>query len=200
MADQYSAKKPNINLCLNSFNTSNRNQKRVVYFYIANTTSKAAQTSGLFFGLNIMLRRFTLDDIPQLLTLCEALYLENKNFKIGFDFKVVINTLTGILASDDACGFVYEVDDSIVGMALGVLGDTAFSSQKVARDLGIYVAPSFRGSRAGYELIKSFTEWAKQNAAMTLVSFNSGIETESTLKILEKCGYESIGTTLALRT
>lgn len=144
-----------------------------------------------------MIKTITIDHIPQVIEL--ASMLKNKSIykNIPFEHKKAIQVLAHAIAHPNLVScFVYEIDGVVVGWVMGKVEEFTFSTQKIASDLGLFVHPSYRKTKAGIALIKSYTKWARQNADVVTFNVNAGIDNDLAVKVLERCGYESSGTFL----
>lgn len=92
---------------------------------------------------------------------------------------------------------VAKQDGNIIGAMLGVTMNMLFSDSKMASELGVFVKPENRGTRAGLKLVKSFETWAeKQGCSLITVGVSAGITDERAVKFYEKLGFEKHGVAL----
>lgn len=92
---------------------------------------------------------------------------------------------------------VAECDSVPIGMLGFLVTEHFFGSDKIASDLGVYVAPEHRGSSAFVRLVQAFEEWAdtfgvKENS----LGVSTGIHAEQTAGFLVRLGYERCGINL----
>jgi GNAT superfamily N-acetyltransferase len=85
-------------------------------------------------------------------------------------------------------------DDKIVGFIAAMLHEYFFSNRKRVSDLGFYVLPKYRGSRAAIKLVKSLETWAKQTGADDLhLGQTTAVEIDKTRQFYERLGYKTVG-------
>ena len=94
----------------------------------------------------------------------------------------------------NAIAFLAIDNDKIVGFIAALSHEYFFSSRKTASDLGFYVLPEYRGSRAALKLVKSLEEWAKQMGASDLhLGQTTAVEIDKTRQFYERLGYKTVG-------
>ena len=85
-------------------------------------------------------------------------------------------------------------NDKIVGFIAAMLHEYFFSNRKRVSDLGFYVLPEHRGSRAAIKLVKSLETWAKQTGADDLhLGQTTAVEIDKTRQFYERLGYKTVG-------
>jgi GNAT superfamily N-acetyltransferase len=85
--------------------------------------------------------------------------------------------------------------DQITGIFFGQLSTEYFSGGTIANDLGMFVAPEYRGSSIFVRLLKDFETWAKEMGVKKIILYHStGIEPEKTSKLFTKLDYTMFGT------
>jgi GNAT superfamily N-acetyltransferase len=85
-------------------------------------------------------------------------------------------------------------NDKIVGFIAAMVHEYFFSSRKRVSDLGFYVLPEHRGSRAAIKLVKSLETWAKQTGADDLhLGQTTAVEIDKTRQFYERLGYKTVG-------
>ena len=96
--------------------------------------------------------------------------------------------------NQNAIAFLAIDNDKIVGFIAALSHEYFFSSRKTASDLGFYVLPEYRGSRAALKLVKSLEEWAKQMGACDLhLGQTTAVEIDKTRQFYERLGYKTVG-------
>lgn len=94
----------------------------------------------------------------------------------------------------NAVGFIAIENDKIIGFISGIAHEYFFSNRKKANDLGFYVLPEFRGSRAALKLVKSLENWAKEIGADDLhLGQTTAVEIDKTRQFYERLGYKTVG-------
>lgn len=87
-----------------------------------------------------------------------------------------------------------------VGMISGQITAYSFSDDKMANDLVWYVIPERRGSPVAVRLAKGYVEWARGHGVREIkLSSSSNVEPEKTARLLERLGFERIGTIHKMR-
>jgi len=139
----------------------------------------------------MIIRRGVIEDIPwvrkQLLQFSETLGMK-KNIYPG-------DEMTGALLAniiEKHFLLICENDEEKVGVIGGFLVPHMFNpSVKVLAEAFWWVDPEHRGGRAGYSLLKAFTEFGKENVDMVIMTteFNSP-DLEKTLYRFDYKQYE----------
>jgi GNAT superfamily N-acetyltransferase len=94
----------------------------------------------------------------------------------------------------NAIAFLAIDNDKIVGFMAAMLHEYFFSSRKRVSDLGLYVLPEYRGSRAALKLVKSLETWAKQTGADDLhLGQTTAVDIDKTRQFYERLGYKTVG-------
>lgn len=94
----------------------------------------------------------------------------------------------------NAVGFVAIENDKIIGFISAIAHEYFFSNRKTASDLGFFVLPEFRGSRAALKLVKSLENWAKEIGADDLhLGQTTAVEMDKTRQFYERLGYKTVG-------
>lgn len=89
---------------------------------------------------------------------------------------------------------VHTTDDVIDGLLLGSISAFWFSQALCAHDYAFYVAPAARGGYAAPRLVVDFIRWARAGAvAEIVIAVSSGVEIESSGRLLETCGFRRAG-------
>ena len=91
--------------------------------------------------------------------------------------------------------YILAIQDSkIIGFIGGVLAPYFFSKKMRVSDVGFYVAPNHRGSRAAIKLIQALENWAKQNNISDVcLGQTTAINMEKTQKFYNRLGYKTVG-------
>jgi GNAT superfamily N-acetyltransferase len=124
-----------------------------------------------------------LEIVAKMVTEAEFSYAKIEKHKILHLYKN--NDVMVILAIDD---------DKIVGFIAAMVHEYFFSNRKRVSDLGFYVLPEHRGSRAAIKLVKSLETWAKQTGADDLhLGQTTAVEIDKTRQFYERLGYKTVG-------
>lgn len=88
-------------------------------------------------------------------------------------------------------GYVAEKDGKLVGMAAACAVEAPFSKDVYAGSLYLYVIPAARGSTAFIKLVKEIEKWMRaKNPVDMVLSVSTGVETEKTVNLCQRLGYE----------
>jgi GNAT superfamily N-acetyltransferase len=94
----------------------------------------------------------------------------------------------------NAIAFLATDNDKIVGFIAALSHEYFFSNRKRVSDLGFYVLPEYRGSRAALKLVKSLETWAKEIGADDLhLGQTTAVEIDKTRQFYERLGYKTVG-------
>lgn len=121
-------------------------------------------------GQTIVIRRYTEEDIPQMLSIIETFLAEDRfmgyenHYKgIDFDKQKVYNILKSRI--DDHSFFtniVINEDGKILGGLCGQIVPYIFSRETVANEWLFYFDPKFTNLTVLFALIKSYVDWAER--------------------------------------
>ena len=110
------------------------------------------------------------------------------------DAELDVAALYKMLQSPDVVYFLAIDDGKIAGSIGGVAHKYFFSSRLRVSDLGFYVEPEYRGSRAAIKLVRALESWAKERGIEDIyLGQTTGIEVEKTQQFYERLGYKIVG-------
>ena len=90
--------------------------------------------------------------------------------------------------------FVAIEHNRIVGFISGIAHEYFFSNRKRVSDLGLFVSPEYRGSRAALKLVKSLETWAKDIGVDHLhLGQTTAVDMDKTRQFYERLGYKTVG-------
>ena len=133
--------------------------------------------------------------------------LENNRFNEFFEL------VTKMVAEAEFCEAVPEVgkiktmfnmpniavfgaieNDKLIGFISGIYNEYFFSTKKRVSDLGFYVLPEYRGTRASIRLLKDLEQWALDLGSKDLcLGQTTAVNIEKTQKFYERLGYKTVG-------
>ena len=139
-------------------------------------------------------RRAARDDVLCIFEMARDFHSESELNDIPFDDGVFARYLEEQIEDDMSCIFVAEVSGENVGFIFGSIYQLYFSQTFAANSDIWYVRPEYRGGLIGVLLLRNFERWAIEKGARFLVNgSSSGISLERTHKLIERLGYESVG-------
>lgn len=116
-----------------------------------------------------------------------------KGFPVELDYSLQQAALT--VMNDDGCFLIVFDGSEAVGFLWGFCCQLPWNPTKLAMDTLLYVEPQYRGSRAGYMLVRAWESWAQERGAKAVqLSVASGIHEEKTGEFYQRMGYTHIGT------
>ena len=147
----------------------------------------------------VKVRQATLDDGSEGIRLSRLMHDESPRFRSHtMDIAKIGHLIIYLINSGGA--FVAEEDGQLVGMLAGIVSEDFFGPDKVATDLIVYMIPEKRASGAGLHMIKMFERWAiSQGATEICLGVSTGINTERTVQVYERFGYQQIASTTVKR-
>ena len=141
----------------------------------------------------MLIREITVEDIPGLVELGRAMYAESPVYRhMPFEDAVARGWFFRALEQPESvfCRMT-EIDGKLTGAMVAFCGPMMFSSVKMASDLGMYVFPEYRGTRAAYLLLKEFEEWlVAQECKRAILGVTAGIDNEGALSFYKKMGFK----------
>lgn len=135
-------------------------------------------------------------DIEELLQLCAALYEESPNYKDCKYEPVVARTWFYNAINTPDSFFCRKVvkDGKIIATMVGFIVNMTFSLMKSGGEVGVFVLPEHRGSRAAVLLIRDYENWLiGHNCRRNILSITAGINDERAASFYKKLGYRHFG-------
>ena len=138
---------------------------------------------------NTKVRKIKEGDIPSLMTLGKDMHEEGA-FRISkFSANKVNKILNLCLTSDRFLCLVAEDNEEIIGLYIAVLTQDWFSEDLVAKDMALYIMPSYRAKGLAQLLVSEYLVWAEENKAISIgAGTNSGVNSEGAKRLYEGFG------------
>lgn len=110
------------------------------------------------------LRLGRLEDVPLLLKFARSFHLASQYKTMKFDGVKGEKFLRDIISGKQTDGIVLVAlhDDEPIGFLVGIANEPVFSSVKIATELGWWVEPHKRGTRASALIYSAYEDWAKR--------------------------------------
>jgi GNAT superfamily N-acetyltransferase len=90
--------------------------------------------------------------------------------------------------------FLAELDSKLIGFIAGMTQRYFFSDRQKSTDMGFYVLPEYRGSRAALRLIHAFEEWSIEKGVDDIcIGQTTAVDIEKTQKFYTHLGYKTVG-------
>lgn len=144
-----------------------------------------------------MIRPMTLDDIPAILNLGEAMHAEGRFSTMTYDRAGIAEVLALTLAGKVFC--CVSDNEGVDGFIIGVAEKAWHSTELCASEICLYVKPMRRGTTISFRLVKEFRDWAIATGAHLI---ESGVSTRyspaRTAEIYKKAGFVEVGPLLEL--
>ena len=138
-------------------------------------------------------------EIEVMVSMAKQMHSEGEFATIPFDDAYFYYFVRSALEKfhDNEGTFIAVAEDTerhVVGGMIGAMSPYAFSPERYAVDLGIYVLPERRGASAAYRLINEFERWAKSNNAHEVkCGVSTGVNIEKAHEFYTKLGYNYLG-------
>lgn len=145
-----------------------------------------------------MIRPATLEDLPVLVELGERMHAESPRFSVlRFSAAKLERTLRGAIESPAGFAWVAVSEGLIVGGLVAIATEHWASDDLITTDLALFVAPERRGGRAFLQLVSRYRDWARATGAvLRQLGVTTGIDTETTVALLERIGMKRCGVIL----
>lgn len=146
------------------------------------------------------IRRYTKEDIPDLIKYLEAGLQATHYNRYRFDSVKVRQLLLGNLTNLTFFCNVVEGDDGTVEGALAAsIMQPMFSHEAVAQDHITYIRPECRSLRAIHQLVNSYIRWARDRGAREVRwEQSSGFKMEKFQVLAKRYGFDQIGTKFSM--
>lgn len=136
------------------------------------------------------IEKLTAERFPEFCELVERSIAEAQFSQAKLD----IPSLQKIIQSPSVVYFLAIDNDKIVGSIGGAVLPYFFSTRKKVGDLGFYVEPEYRGSRAAIKLVNALESWAKEIGVEDVyLGQITGVEVDKTKDFYERLGYTVVG-------
>lgn len=90
--------------------------------------------------------------------------------------------------------FLAQLDTKLIGFIAGMTQRYFFSDRQKSTDMGFYVLPEYRGSRAALRLIHAFEEWSIEKGVDDIcIGQTTAVDIEKTQKFYTHLGYKTVG-------
>ncbi|WP_158785146.1 GNAT family N-acetyltransferase [Pantoea sp. BAV 3049] len=141
-----------------------------------------------------MIRNATRDDIPALIELGTLMFMESRYASSPFVPEKCAQLARELIDAPAGCVLVAEEGGKVVGWLGGGIGEQWFSHALQAFEYGVFIAPAHRGSSAAYRLVKTFTDWARDNGASVInMGITTGVHEERTGDLYARLGFTRTG-------
>jgi hypothetical protein len=138
-----------------------------------------------------IVRKAELDDVFDVLVLCNAFCKESPRQYGKFNNKKTQANLEGAITSDNTEIFVLEKDGEIVGMLAGLITAHLFSDVTMATELAMFITKEHRGGMAFARLIKAYEAWAIENQT-DIICMSDITEIQDLEKAYNRLGYYKV--------
>lgn len=137
-------------------------------------------------------RAATAADMPAIVSLGEVMHAEGRYRAVSFDRGRVAETLA--FAMREGIVIVAESGGEVVGGVALLLVPYWFSTERMATDLALFVAPGARGGAAAVKLVSTATDAAIRAGAREVVFSSSvGIDPERFGQFMTHLGFVQQG-------
>lgn len=90
--------------------------------------------------------------------------------------------------------FLAQLDNKLIGFIAGMTQRYFFSDRQKSTDMGFFVLPEYRGSRAALRLIHAFEEWSIEKGVDDIcIGQTTAVDIEKTQKFYTHLGYKTVG-------
>lgn len=89
---------------------------------------------------------------------------------------------------------VAEEAGKLIGFMIALAAPMIFSTDKAAYEMGLYVIPRYRGTRAAWKLYTNFESWARSvSCRFSISGVSTGVDTAIRSRFYERLGYSHAG-------
>ncbi len=112
------------------------------------------------------------DDVPVIVDLMREFHRDSPYKAVIFDKNKSKNFILGVIKGNvrDHICLVALRENTPIGFIVGAIGETPFSTDKIASELGWFVRKEARGTKASYLLFKAYEDWAYRAGAKIVQS------------------------------
>lgn len=133
----------------------------------------------------------TNDDLDELIASVHAHIRSGPYKTLTPDYDKIEVTLISLMTLEDGLVLLVKAEDTLVGFLLGSAQELMFSKQKIAYEIGLYVSPEYRSSKAFDMLKTAYEYWANKRGCVGAALSDMKNENSSRLeKVYPRMGYE----------
>lgn len=141
-----------------------------------------------------MIRTATAADIPRMLELADAMHAESRFSLLRFSRAKTGALIEGLIDNPDGLALVAERCGQVIGGFIGFVTPHFCSDDLAAYDFGLFIAPQYRGSRAGFALLKAYAEWANAKGALQInAGITTGVALDASTRLFQAAGFAHVG-------
>jgi len=142
-----------------------------------------------------MIRPANDEDLPALTALGRRMHDESPRWsRLSFDAARAHATLAMLLDNEDGLLLVAEHEGAIAGGIAAMCAPHWSSRDRVAFDLGLFLAPEARGGMDAVRLVRAYREWARGRGAVHItLGISTGVHAEQTGHLYERMGFTCCG-------
>lgn len=120
--------------------------------------------------------------------------------EMDFSEEKVLKQARAVATNPDSYLRLAVLQGEVIGLFFGVALTVYFGSDRIAKDLAIYVKKKDRLSRAAFLLVRDFEPWARSvGASWAILSQTTGLNIETTTRFYKVLGYQVTGVTACKR-
>lgn len=135
-------------------------------------------------------------DIDELMQLCGIMYEESPNYKsCKYEPSVARNWFNNAIEYPEAyyCRKVVR-NGKIVATMVGFIVTMTFSFTRTGGDVGVFVLPEARGSKAAFLLVYDYEKWLQaHDCKRSILGVTAGINDDKAASFYKKMGYRHFG-------
>lgn len=134
------------------------------------------------------------EDVSIIVNLMENFHRESPYRAVRFDSFKSKEFILGVIKGNirNHICLVALKDEGVVGFIVGGLAEPVFSTTKIASELGWFVKPEARGTKASYLLFKAYEDWAYRAGAKIVQSAYLPELTPGLDKFYDREGYHPV--------
>lgn len=141
-----------------------------------------------------MIRRYQLNDIPQMIDILQKHLYCTSYANITFDYGKMTEVLVSNVNNSLFFCNLYVTDDEISGAFVATLASPMFTRDLIAYDTLFYVYPSKRSLKTATALVDSYIKWAKDRGVKKCCLSNSmGHRIEQFERLARMLGFTQVG-------
>ena len=132
------------------------------------------------------------NDIDRCIQIGRDMHEESRYSSLEYKPTKILQLIEATFSMPESyCLFVAEQEGEIIGLLVGFCVEYWFGTDKQTSDLAIYVAPEKRGTTTAPRLIRAYEKWASNLGVNEItVSTSTGVETERTIGLFQRLGYQ----------
>lgn len=140
-----------------------------------------------------MIRQASAQDAVAIARLLHTALQDSVEGNFSINKQKLLDHVVQVITTADGFAQVYEAEGKVVGCFMAQLEPHAYVNGYIASELGVYINPEHRGTKAFIQLLNEFIAWSAAKPDVLFTTFNIGQWTEDSdtlARLLTRKGFQ----------